>query len=256
MEELKYIDLEDITPNPYQPRIHFEEEKLEELAQSIRVNGLIQPLIVRKSAIIGYELLAGERRLRASQLAGLTKVPVIVKHLSDEEMMFQSIIENLQRSDLNPIEEAKSYKNLLERGLTHEEMAKIMGKSRPYISNILRLLQLSAPVRQAVELGKLSQGHARLLVPLKKEEQEEWLQVIQEKDMSVRSLEEALAIKKVKKKEKKDSFIRVEEENLKKLLGVDVQIRQKKDGSGQIKISFSDTENYQRLINNLKKSCE
>ena len=119
MEEFKYLDISEIIPNPYQPRIHFEEEKLEELAQSIRVNGLIQPLIVRKSDIIGYELLAGERRLRASQLASLTKVPVVVKTLSDEDMLYQSIIENLQRADLNPIEEAASYKKLLDRGLTH-----------------------------------------------------------------------------------------------------------------------------------------
>ena len=176
MEELKYIEIGEITPNPYQPRIHFEEEKLEELAQSIRANGLIQPLIVRKSAIIGYELLAGERRLRASQLAGLTKVPVIIKELSDEDMLYQSIIENLQRADLNPIEEATSYKKLLDRGLTHEEMAQIMGKSRPYISNSLRLLNLSDKLRQSVASNQLSQGHARLLVPLSAEDQESWLQ--------------------------------------------------------------------------------
>ncbi|WP_373713008.1 ParB/RepB/Spo0J family partition protein [Streptococcus sp.] len=256
MEELKYIEIGEITPNPYQPRIHFEEEKLEELAQSIRANGLIQPLIVRKSAIIGYELLAGERRLRASQLAGLTKVPVIIKELSDEDMLYQSIIENLQRADLNPIEEATSYKKLLDKGLTHEEMARIMGKSRPYISNSLRLLNLSDKLQQSVASNQLSQGHARLLVPLSAEDQESWLQQILEGDMSVRSLEEALTLKKTRKKEKKNTFIQVEEENLRRMLGVDVQIRQKKDSSGHIKLSFADTEEYHRLINNLKKACE
>lgn len=256
MEELKYIKIDDITPNPYQPRVHFEEEKLAELAQSIRVHGLIQPLIVRESAIIGYELLAGERRLRASQLAGLTKVPVVIKELTDEDMLYQSIIENLQRSDLNPIEEALSYKKLLDRGLTHEEVAQIIGKSRPYISNSLRLLNLSDKLRQAVEAGTISQGHAKLLVPLSTEEQESWFQQILERDMSVRSLEEALTLKKTKKREKKNSFIQVEEENLRRMLGVEVQINQKKDSSGHIKISFADTDEYQRLINNLKKSCE
>lgn len=256
MEEFKYVEIADIIPNPYQPRIHFEKEKLEELAQSIRVNGLIQPLIVRKSAIIGYELLAGERRLRASQLAGLTKVPVVVKDLSDEDMLYQSIIENLQRADLNPIEEATSYKKLLDKGLTHEEMAQIMGKSRPYISNSLRLLNLSDKVRRAVETRQLSQGHARLLVPLPKDQQEYWLQQIKEKDLSVRSLEMTLTVKKTRTKEKNDSFTKAEEETLRRLLGVDVQITQKKDCSGCIKISFSDLEEYQRLINNLKKSCE
>lgn len=256
MEELKYIEIGNITPNPYQPRIHFEEEKLEELAQSIRVNGLIQPLIVRKSAIIGYELLAGERRLRASQLAGLTKVPVVIKNLTDQDMLYQSIIENLQRADLNPIEEARSYKKLLDKGLTHQEMANIMGKSRPYISNSLRLLNLSDAVRQALESGNVSQGHARLLVPLSKEKQGYWLDKIRNQDMSVRSLEEALTIKKTVKIEKQNSFAREEEENLRRLLGLDVQIKQKKDSSGQIKISFANTEEYQRLINSLKKSCE
>ena len=256
MEEFKYLDISEIIPNPYQPRIHFEEEKLEELAQSIRVNGLIQPLIVRKSDIIGYELLAGERRLRASQLAGMTKVPVVVKTLSDEDMLYQSIIENLQRADLNPIEEATSYKKLLNRGLTHEEMAQIMGKSRPYISNSLRLLNLSDKLRQAVESGQLSQGHARLLVPLSKEEQEGWLYQIQKKELTVRNLEAALAEKKALPKEKKDSFAKVEEEALRRLLGVDIQITQKKDHSGHIKMAFSNLEDYQRLINILKKACE
>lgn len=256
MEELKYIKIEEITPNPYQPRLHFEQEKLEELAQSIKMNGIIQPLIVRKSAIIGYELLAGERRLRASQLAGLTSVPVIIKELTDEDMLYQSIIENLQRADLNPIEEATSYKKLMEKGLTHEEMGQIMGKSRPYITNSLRLLTLSKKVRQAVEKGQISQGHARLLVPYPAEQQDNWLKSIVETDMSVRALEKALAVKKRKQKEKKNSFLHLEEEKLSRLLGVNVQINNNKDGAGVIKIPFSDVEEYERIINNLKNTCE
>ena len=131
-----------------------------------------------------------------------------------------------------------------------------MGKSRPYISNSLRLLNLSDKLRQSVASNQLSQGHARLLVPLSAEDQESWLQQILEGDMSVRSLEEALTLKKTRKKEKKNTFIQVEEENLRRMLGVDVQIRQKKDSSGHIKLSFADTEEYHRLINNLKKACE
>lgn len=252
MEELQYIAINDIIPNPYQPRIHFHQEKLEELAHSIKENGLIQPLIVRKSAIVGYELLAGERRLRASQLAGLTHVPVVVKELSDEELLYQAIIENLQRSDLSPIEEANSYQRLIEKGLTHDEIAQIMGKSRPYITNMLRLLQLSAPLIQAVEEGVLSQGHARLLIPYSDEEQKEWLKTIVAKEMSVRALEMALASQKKKKKvAKKDIFLKEVEQHLSRLIGTTVQIQQKKNGSGTINLPFQNLEELERIIHTI-----
>ena len=253
MEELKYISPKEITANPYQPRLHFDQEKLEELAQSIKQNGLIQPIIVRPSAVIGYELLAGERRLRACQLAGLEKIPVIIKELSDDELLYQSIIENLQRADLNPIEEAKSYKKLLHKGLTHEEIASIMGKSRPYISNILRLLQLSSTIQDAIEHQQLSQGHARLLVPLSEQEQAAWLEKIQKEEMSVRKLEKELAgTSRVKCIKKKNLFLTDEEKKLSQLLGTDVSIHQKQSGQGSITISFRDTEEYERIIHNLQ----
>ncbi|MBF0778353.1 ParB/RepB/Spo0J family partition protein [Streptococcus cuniculi] len=252
MEELRYIAITDISPNPYQPRIHFDQEKLEELALSIKENGLIQPLIVRKSAIIGYELLAGERRLRASQLAGLTSIPVVIKDLSDDDLLSQAIIENLQRSDLNPIEEATSYQRLIEKGLTHDEIAQIMGKSRPYITNILRLLQLSAPLIQAVEEGRLSQGHARLLIPYQAKEQEQWLHTILEKELSVRALEAALSTKKTKTiQPSKNLFVKEAEENLQQLLGTVVDIQQKKNGSGTLSISFKNAEEFERIIHTI-----
>lgn len=256
MEELHYVPIKDIRPNPYQPRIHFDSKKLEELAQSIRENGIIQPLIVRKSAIVGYELLAGERRLRASQLAGLSTVPVVIKDLTDDHLLYQSIIENLQRADLNPIEEAKSYQKLIEKGLTHEEIAHIMGKSRPYITNCLRLLNLSAPLLEAVEIGTLSQGHARLLLPLTPEQQENWLKKILETGLSVRQLEQQLAKKKQKQAVKKDLFIKEEEEQLRQVLGTEVTIQQQKNGKGKLNIHFSNTEELERIINNLKETCE
>ncbi|KXT74228.1 Chromosome (plasmid) partitioning protein ParB / Stage 0 sporulation protein J [Streptococcus sp. DD10] len=171
-----------------------------ELAESIKQNGLIQPIIVRKSTILGYELLAGERRLRASRLAGLQLIPAIVKELTDQEMMLQSIIENLQRDNLNPIEEAKSYQTLVNRGMTHEELAKSIGKSRPYISNSLRLLQLSLSIQQSVINQTISQAHARLLVSFSPKEQEEWLQRILHEELSVRRLEELTKSKKKRKK--------------------------------------------------------
>ena len=132
------ISISDIQKNPYQPRKEFDVKKLKELAQSIKENGVIQPIIVRQSPVIGYEILAGERRYRASLLAGLTSIPAVVKHLSDQEMMIQSIIENLQRENLNPVEEARAYESLVEKGFTHTEIADKMGKSRPYITNFIR----------------------------------------------------------------------------------------------------------------------
>ena len=253
MEELKLIRISDIQKNPYQPRKEFSKEKIEELAQSIKENGLIQPIIVRQSPVIGYEILAGERRYRASIAAGLSEVPVIIKNLSDQDMMIHSIIENLQREDLNPIEEAKAYQSLIDKGYTHADIAEKMGKSRPYITNLVRLLTLPDFILTEVEVGKLSQAHARLLIQLSTDEQKKLLYRIQTEDLSVRQVEHLLKEEKNKRKSKeKDHFIKEEEENLKKLLGLDVQIRLQKKEAGKITISFHNQEEYQRFINSLK----
>ena len=246
------ISITDIQKNPYQPRKEFDGEKLHELAQSIKENGVIQPIIVRQSPVIGYEILAGERRYRASLLAGLRSIPAVVKQLSDQEMMVQSIIENLQRENLNPIEEARAYESLVEKGFTHAEIADKMGKSRPYISNSIRLLSLPEHILSEVENGKLSQAHARSLVGLNKEQQDYFFQRIIEEDISVRKLEALLTEKKQKKLQKNDHFIQNEEEQLKKLLGLDVEIKLSKKDSGKIIISFSNQEEYSRIINSLK----
>lgn len=246
------ISITDIQKNPYQPRKEFDGEKLHELAQSIKENGVIQPIIVRQSPVIGYEILAGERRYRASLLAGLRSIPAVVKQLSDQEMMVQSIIENLQRENLNPIEEARAYESLVEKGFTHAEIADKMGKSRPYISNSIRLLSLPDAILSEVENGKLSQAHARSLVGLNKEQQDYFFQRIIEEDISVRKLEALLTEKKQKKLQKNDHFIQNEEEQLKKLLGFDVEIKMSKKDSGKIIISFSNQEEYSRIINSLK----
>jgi len=252
MEKFEMISITDIQKNPYQPRKEFDGEKLDELAQSIKENGIIQPIIVRQSPVIGYEILAGERRYRASLLAGLTSIPAVVKQLSDQEMMIQSIIENLQRENLNPIEEARAYESLVDKGFTHAEIADKMGKSRPYISNSIRLLSLPEQILSEVENGKLSQAHARSLVGLNKEQQDYFFQRIIEEDISVRKLEALLTEKKQKKLQKNDHFIQNEEEQLKKLLGLDVEIKLSKKDSGKIIISFSNQEEYSRIINSLK----
>lgn len=246
------ISITDIQKNPYQPRKEFDREKLDELAQSIKENGVIQPIIVRLSPVIGYEILAGERRYRASLLAGLRSIPAVVKQLSDQEMMVQSIIENLQRENLNPVEEARAYESLVEKGFTHAEIADKMGKSRPYISNSIRLLSLPEQILSEVENGKLSQAHARSLVGLNKEQQDYFFQRIIEEDISVRKLEALLTEKKQKKLQKNDYFIQNEEEKLKKLLGLDVEIKLSKKDNGKIIISFSNQEEYSRIINSLK----
>ena len=252
MEEFKIVQIKDIQKNPYQPRKEFSEEKIQELAQSIKENGLIQPIIVRKSPVLGYEILAGERRYRASIAAGLSEVPVIVKQLSDQDMMLHSIIENLQRENLNPIEEAKAYQSLIDKGFTHTEIAEKMGKSRPYITNLVRLLGLPKHILIEVESGKLSQAHARLLIQLSSDKQDKLLNRIQTENLSVRQVEQILQkTKKISKKEK-DYFVKEEEQKLKKILGLDVKISLQKKDSGKISISFHNQDEYQQFINSLK----
>ena len=252
MEEFKIVQIKDIQKNPYQPRKEFSEEKIQELAQSIKENGLIQPIIVRKSPVLGYEILAGERRYRASIAAGLSEVPVIVKQLSDQDMMLHSIIENLQRENLNPIEEAKAYQFLIDKGFTHTEIAEKMGKSRPYITNLVRLLGLPKHILIEVESGRLSQAHARLLIQLSSDKQDKLLNRIQTENLSVRQVEQILQKTKKSSKKEKDHFVKDEEQKLKKILGLDVQISLQKKDSGKISISFHNQNEYQQFINSLK----
>lgn len=164
------LPLEQIRPNPYQPRKIFEPEALAELAQSISEHGVFQPILVKKSNVHGYELIAGERRLRASKLAGQSDIPAIIVDFDDQQMMEISLLENIQREDLNAIEEAKAYERLIQSmNYTQEQLAKRVGKSREHITNTLRLLKLPETVQQAVVEKKLSMGHARALIPLKDE---------------------------------------------------------------------------------------
>ena len=252
-EQLKALPISDIYPNPFQPRIEFSDEELAELSQSIAENGLIQPIIVRKSDIIGYELIAGERRLRACKRLGMTEIPAVVKEVTDQESRKQAIIENLQRSNLNPIEEAKAYRSLInELAYSHEELAKAMGKSRPYISNALRLLQLPKEIQTSIENGKLSQGHARALLAVEdtKKQLTIYHQVLTEK-WSVRTLEKRLQELPKKQKSKKDIHIKDKEKKLEKSLGLPVTLRYHKNHSGTIQIHFSTEEDFNRIINKL-----
>ena len=207
-EKIELLKISEIVRNPYQPRTVFDADKLQELADSIKENGVLQPIIVRQSSLLGYELLAGERRFLASQMAGLQEIPAIVRNYSDEEMMTLSILENLQRENLNPIEEARSLSVLTEKlGLTHAEIGKSLGKSRSYVSNSLRILSLPQEILQLVEQNQLSLAHARTLlaVPTKIQQRSLAQRVVREK-MSVRQLENLIyGKKKTENNSKKNS---------------------------------------------------
>ena len=193
--ELLHLPISKVEPRLEQPREYFDENALQELADSIAQYGLIQPITVRKLSTGYYQIIAGERRWRASRLAGLTEVPVRVIEADDRRTAELALVENLQREDLNPIEEAKGYRTLIEEyGLTQEEAAKSVGRSRPAITNAMRLLSLSAPVLEMVEKGELSAGHARALVPISDEKlQWEAANEVKNKNLSVRKTEQLAA---------------------------------------------------------------
>jgi len=184
------LALDQIRRNPYQPRVHFESDKLQELAASIRENGVLQPVIVRR-VDDGYELIAGERRWRAAQLAGLARIPAIVQEVSDEKLLERALVENIQRDDLNAIEEATAYQLLIDQfKLTQEEVAQRVGKSRTAVTNTLRLLRLPPPVQQGLLAGEVSMGHARALLPLPKTQQLALSRDIVKRGLSVRQVEQ------------------------------------------------------------------
>ena len=256
-DKIVEIALEEIKKNPYQPRTYFNEEKLNELKESIEKNGLLQPIIVKK-AVKGYYIIAGERRYRAFELLGRKEIPAIIKEMTDEEMMVFAVLENLQREDLSALEESESYKNLMDKmSLTQEELAKKLGKSRPYIANSLRLLKLPTEIKNKLEQGVISTAHARTLLSLKtKKAMEEVCALVVERKMSVRELEEYVAKllkpKEVKKVKAKDIFIEEQENILKKRLGTSVTIKQGRNKKGKIEIEFKDNDEFERIISLFK----
>ena len=257
-DKIVEISLKEIKKNPYQPRTYFNEEKLNELKESIEKNGLLQPIIVKK-AVKGYYIIAGERRYRAFELLGRKEIPAIIKEMTDEEMMVFAVLENLQREDLSALEESESYKNLMDKmSLTQEELAKKLGKSRPYIANSLRLLKLPAEIKNKLEQGVISAAHARTLLALKtKKAMEDVCTLVIERKMSVRELEEYVAKllkpKEVKKTKAKDIFIEEQENILKKRLGTSVTIKQGRNKKGKIEIEFKDNDEFERIISLFKE---
>ncbi|MFC3041050.1 ParB/RepB/Spo0J family partition protein [Virgibacillus xinjiangensis] len=257
-DSIQEVPLKDCRPNPYQPRKTFHADAIEELKESILQYGIIQPLIVRKS-IKGYEIVVGERRYRAAKQAELQTIPVIVKDLSDARMMELALLENLQREDLSPIEEAHAYANLMnELKITQEELSKRLGKSRSHIANIVRLLSLPEQVIASINNGELSMGHGRALLGLKdKNKLIPLVNKIRHEKLNVRQVEKLInqlneqpAPKKVK--EKKDIFIQERESVLRERLGTSVNIRQGKR-KGKIEIEFHSNDDLERIMEVLEK---
>ena len=247
----------DLIPNKYQPRIHFDEEKLLELANSIRKNGIIQPIAVREDKVDPgrYEIVAGERRWLAAQKAGLHEVPIVLLDLDDHEALEVAIVENIQRDDLNVIEEAKGYKRLSEEfGYDHEKIAKFMSKSRSHISNTLRLLTLPVDVVGLIEEGNLTAGQARPLIGLPSATN--IAEEIVAKNLSARSVELLVRRKKGPQKSGQhqlDSNILSEQNRIQENLGLNVIIQNKKNNSGKIVIEYKDLEQFELISNLLKR---
>lgn len=253
------LKISEIEPNRTQPRKEFDEQALSELAESISQHGLLQPLLVRPLTLGGYQIVAGERRYRASRMAGLTEVPVIIKELTDTETMEIALIENLQREDLSPVEEALGYKALIdEHGFSQEEVAKSVGKSRPAIANALRLLKLPDNIMEYLKDGKISAGHARTLLTLENEElMTELADEIVAKDLSVRQVEKICkkkpTVQKEEKPEKKPSFYSMVELALSESLGRKISVSKSKGKQGGVlQIEFYSDEELTELSNKLK----
>ena len=250
------VSISDLSRNPYQPRQHFSEQKLEELANSIKQNGVIQPIAVRqsKSDTNKYEIVAGERRWLAAQRAGLHEIPVNILELSDLESLEVAIVENIQRDDLTPIEEARGYKRLFDEfKYDHEDISKLMSKSRSHISNTLRLLTLPSDIIAMLEERSLTSGQARPLIGLANASS--IAEEIVSKNYSARKVEYLVKGKKVSKNKKNnyDANIYKAQERIEKILGLKVSIVNKKNNSGKIIIDYSDLEQFEFLSELLTK---
>lgn len=256
-DTVRYIKIHDIMPNANQPRKTFNEEKIEELAASIREHGIIQPIVVRKKSR-GYEIVAGERRWRAAIKAELSQVPCLIRNLDDEQNMLIAIIENMQREDLNPIEEAEGLRQMTETfGMTQEQVSRSVGKSRPYITNSMRLLKLPEYIRESIADGRISAGHGRTLIAASDEDMRRsiWEKMIKE-GLSVREAEKLAAgspgakKRKPASKRKNPDVARVEED-LKDIFGTKVSINAA-GKKGKIEIEYYSGEELNRLIELLK----
>lgn len=254
METVEKISVKEIKVNPFQPRKIFDEAALAELSQSIKEHGVLQPIIVRKKGEL-YEIVVGERRFRASKLAGLSEIPAVIRGFSDQQMMEIAILENLQREDLTPIEEADAYQNLIEKlNFTQEQLAFRLGKSRPHISNHIRLLSLPEEVREQISSNKISMGHGRALLGLKRKKLIPSIsEKVMKENLNVRQLESLVqrlnldVSRETSKVPNKDIFIEEKESQLREYFGTTVSIKKSKN-KGKIEIEFFSEEDLERIL--------
>lgn len=252
-DNLQYLPIEFLQRGQYQPRQEFKPEALQELADSIKAQGIIQPIIVRKLAAEQFEIIAGERRWRAAQLAGLEKIPVVVKTLDEKAAMAIALIENIQREDLNPLEEAEALKKLLDAfAMTHQQLADAVGKSRASVTNFLRLLELPPEVKNLICKGQLSMGHARALLTLNKTLQLRLAHKIVQQGLTVRAAELLANQEQLSKKTLLNKIIDRDtlhlQQQLSERLNAKVEIKHKKNGSGQLLISYTNLEELDGIL--------
>ncbi|OHX12536.1 chromosome partitioning protein ParB [Chromobacterium sphagni] len=259
-DRLTTLPIDSIRPGKYQPRSFMDETALEELAASIRVQGIIQPLIVRELGLGDYELIAGERRWRASRKAGLAEVPVVIKSVPDEAALAMALIENIQRQELDPIEEAQGIKRLIDEfGLTHEAAADAVGRSRSAVSNLLRLLVLPQPLQQMMHEGQLEMGHARALLSLPTVSQLELAQEVVRKGLSVREVERRVQQHDVQKttvapqQNRVDPDVERLENQVSEAIGAKVSIRHANGGNGRLIIEYASLDELDALLEKLQK---
>ncbi len=257
-ERVHMLGVDQIKRGSFQPRRHFDEQKLQELAESIRQQGVIQPILVRKYAG-RYELIAGERRWRASQLAGINEIPVIVRNMDDQAVAAVALIENIQRADLNPLEEAAALQRLCEEfSMTHQAVADSVGRSRAAVSNLLRLLELHDDVKLMVDVGELEMGHARALLGAPKADQPQLAHRIVKENLTVRAVEAMIRALREGKPAKKlsqtvtDPNIDSLGKKLGEVLGSPVKIRHKKSGSGKLEISYASVSELEGILGHIK----
>lgn len=256
-DALRMLRVNQLQPGKYQPRAYMDNAALETLAESIKAQGIMQPILVREIADERYEIIAGERRWRASQLAGLEEVPVLVREIADESALAMALIENIQRENLNPLEEALGIKRLVDEfAMTHEQAAQAVGRSRVAVSNLLRLLTLSRPVQDMLMHNKLDMGHARALIGLEPAQQVMLANKTIQNDLSVRDVERAAkqpALPAAKPKTQVRDDVAILEERLSDVLGATVSIAGKANGAGTLKIQYSHLDQLDDIIAKLSR---
>ena len=255
-ETSNLIALDKLISGKFQPRKNFNQDTLKELADSIKAQGIIQPILVRMISNNQYEIIAGERRWQAAKIANLKEVPVIIKDISDSTALAMALIENIQREDLNVIEEARGIKRLIDEfNITHEEAAEAVGKSRTTVSNILRLLNLCEHAQKALETKKIEMGHARAILSLSLIDQTMMCQKIINQQLTVREVEKAVSkgeTKKIPSKQSKDNDIKRMENELSDRFGTNISISHKQSGKGSINFKYTNLDDLERIIQKLK----